>query len=144
MTGKAGWATDQGEKIYMRNMVQLIGGVAVAGAVAAGTTAFTATGLTNSAGASAFVGGSISQTVTGAALSTIAYGFYDAPANTTINLVTLTFADATAGKTPTISFTGGSGAFTCTAINASTFVSSCTPDSGNGRVGVTAVTVTVS
>ncbi|NMO50525.1 hypothetical protein HH310_04870 [Actinoplanes sp. TBRC 11911] len=33
----------------MRNMLQLLGGVAVAGAVAAGTTAFTASGLTNTA-----------------------------------------------------------------------------------------------
>lgn len=59
----------------MRNMVQLLGGVAVAGAVAAGATAFTAPGVVatgvNTTG-KVYAGGlSADVAITGAALSTL-------------------------------------------------------------------------
>lgn len=58
----------------MRSMLQLLGGVAVAGAVAAGTTAFTAGGVTNSV--TALPGaGNASITVNGATLSTAVFDF---------------------------------------------------------------------
>ena len=58
----------------MRNMIQLLGGVAVAGAVAAGSTAFTAMGLTssvNTAGTTVFVGGSVTHNVVGGVLMNV-------------------------------------------------------------------------
>jgi hypothetical protein len=53
----------------MRNMLQLLGGVAVAGAVAAGTTAFTASGLTTTAVPNIIGGGTKNVTVAGANLT---------------------------------------------------------------------------
>ncbi len=92
----------------MRSMLQLLGGVAVAGTVAAGSTAFTAAGFTNNAGAQ-FVGGTVTQTVTGATLSSIGYGFTNAPANTRINTVTLTFVENLTGRTVALAPTAASG-----------------------------------
>jgi hypothetical protein len=119
----------------MRNMVQLLGGVAVAGVVAAGSTAFTADGgiafdNTGTGTAAQFVGGTVTQTVTGATLDLVDYTWAD-PAKTVLTSVQLTFADATSGKTPTIATTGitssgGAHVWTCTAIHASTFISTCT------------------
>jgi hypothetical protein len=54
----------------MRNILQLLGGVAVAGAVAAGSTAFTASGLTG-LGTPVLGGGKVTQTVTGATVTGI-------------------------------------------------------------------------
>jgi hypothetical protein len=128
----------------MRKSTQIMGAIAVAGLVAAGTSAFTASGITNNAGASQFVGGTVSQSITGATLSTIAYGFSDAPANSAITSVTLTFADANSdGKTPTVTFTAGSPeSFTCSAISGS-HVSTCTADSAD-QTGASGVAITVS
>ena len=54
----------------MRNMLQLLGGIAVAGVVAAGSTAFTASGVTNSGGFTKIVGGgTTTMTVEGAVLT---------------------------------------------------------------------------
>jgi hypothetical protein len=98
----------------MRTMLQLVGGIAAAGVVAAGATAFTATGLATSgtgAAANQFIGGQISQTVTGANLSGIAYSFLDAPTNTQFSSVLLTFSGTFSGaadKTLTITPAGGS------------------------------------
>jgi hypothetical protein len=97
----------------MRNMVQLLGGVAVAGAVAAGSTAFTANSGLAFAGSSTgtatqFVGGQVTQTVTGATISTVAYAFADGAAKTQVNGVTITFSDSAAnGKTVTLTPGGG-------------------------------------
>ena len=85
----------------MRTSLRILAGLAVAGVLAAGSFAFTSTGVTNSAGATQFVGGTISQSVTGATLATVVYGFSDAPANTAVHTVALTFSDANSdGKTP--------------------------------------------
>jgi hypothetical protein len=76
--------------------------------VAAGGSAFTAAGLGTSGQASAaqFVGGQVSQTVNGAVLDSIVYGFVDGT-HAAINTVTLTFDASAVGKVPTITFTGG-------------------------------------
>ncbi|HYN94295.1 MAG TPA: hypothetical protein VES42_10650 [Pilimelia sp.] len=118
--------------------------MSVAGLAAVGGSAFTGTGVSNSAGATQYVGGTVSQTVTGATLSSVAYSFGDGPANTAIHSVALTFADAaTDGKTPTIVFTGGNAvAFTCDVIAVGTHLSTCTT-AGADRVGVTSIAVTV-
>src|SRR5664280_739607 len=97
----------------MRKSSKIISAAAIAVLAAAGGTAFTGTGVTNTAGAAQFVGGTVSQEAHGAHLATITYGYNDTPANpnTSVNLLTLTFADhdadgravsvlATAGSTP--------------------------------------------
>jgi hypothetical protein len=55
----------------MRKSTKFLGALAVAGLLAAGGSAFTSTGVTNNAGATQFVGGTISQNVTGATLSSL-------------------------------------------------------------------------
>ncbi|KHL05231.1 hypothetical protein [Sinomonas humi] len=124
--------------------IMLAAGLGVA--ALAGGTAFTGTGVTDNAGATQFLGGTVSQSVTGATLASVAYGFADAPANTEVNSITLTFGDATGAKTPTISLNNGSGtAFTCTAIDGTYFKSTCTPaTSGTYQTGLESVAVTVS
>jgi hypothetical protein len=128
----------------MRTSTKLIGAVAVAGLVAAGGSAFTATGITNNAGSTQYIGGTVSQDVTGATLSSVTYSFGDAPANTAVHSVALVFADATTdGKTPTVAFTGGNVvAFTCDVIAVGTHLSTCTT-AGADRVGVSSLAITV-
>jgi hypothetical protein len=98
-----------------RNTKKLIGAVAVAGIVAAGGSAFTGTGVTDAAAGSQFVGGTVSQTITGATLNDIAYGFTNA-ADTTINAVTLTFEADALGKHVSIAL-AGNGASTSTCVD---------------------------
>jgi hypothetical protein len=135
----------------MRNMIQLLGGVAVAGVVAAGSTAFTAgggvaLGGSNGATSAKFIGGTVSQTVTGATITDIVYTHADT-GKTQLNGISLTFADRTSQKIPTITLTGltpsvGGATFTCAAIDgtgdgtAAPFTSACTPSSGtfDGRL----------
>jgi hypothetical protein len=132
----------------MRKSAKLITALSVAGLAVAAGSAFTGTGLTNAAGSTQFVGGSVSQAITGATLDSLVYGFTDGT-KTAVNQVTLTFADATGGKTPTLSLTGGSAAtFTCNAIDDAidpgTFISVCTAGVGTSQTGVTSASVTVS
>jgi hypothetical protein len=61
----------------MRSMLQLVGGVAVAGVVAAGSTAFTAAGFTNGVGSPILVGGTVSPAIVGAVLKGVDFT-YDA------------------------------------------------------------------
>jgi hypothetical protein len=112
----------------MRNIMQLVSGVAVAGVVAAGSTAFTAGGLATSA--TPFVGGLVTQAVTSiGTVDTVTFTFSDA-ARTTISGATVHFAtDATDGATVgiTSTVTGGSNpTWTCGTVNAGTNVSTCT------------------
>ena len=124
---------------------KILGATIVLGVVAATGSAFTATGLTNNAGDSQFIGGTISQSVTGATLSGVAYSFGDVPANTAVHSVALTFADANSdGMTPTVALTGGSAiAFECDEIAEDTHLSTCTAVGGVDRVGVTSIAITV-
>jgi hypothetical protein len=128
----------------MRKSTKLIGAVSVAAVVAAGGSAFTATGLLNSAGASQYIGGTVSQSVSGATLNSVTYSFGDAPANTAVHSVALVFGDAsTDGLTPTVALTGGNAVvFTCDAIAVTTHLSTCTT-AGADKVGVTSIAVTV-
>lgn len=128
----------------MRKSVKILTAVAVAGLAFAASAAYTGTGVTNNAGASQFVGGSVTQTVTGATLSDLAYGFTDA-SKTAVNKVTLTFADAANGTAPTLTLAGGTQAqFTCTVIDSITFKSVCDAATGTSQTGVTGATITVS
>jgi hypothetical protein len=79
----------------MRSMLQLLGGVAVAGAVAAGSTAFTASGLTNTVtGQTTFIGGSVTHAVTGAVMTGITFTADTTAIPTQISAFALTFTGA--------------------------------------------------
>jgi hypothetical protein len=125
----------------MRKSAKLITALSVAGLAVAAGSAFTGAGLatTGQANSAQFVGGTVTQSVTGANLNSIVYGYSNAPANTLVNQVTLTFADDKAdAKIPTISLDGAA-SITCLAIDTS-HISVCnvaTP------VGVDSIAVTV-
>ena len=107
-----------------RLAIGVVGLSAAVGLAAGG--AFTGGGVTNNAPANQFIGGTVSQTVTGATLSTIGYT-YTNDAHTIVDTVTLTFADANAdGRTPTVTILPTpSTAFVCLPISGS-HVSVCT------------------
>ncbi|AMM31604.1 hypothetical protein SA2016_0916 [Sinomonas atrocyanea] len=130
----------------MRKSQKIALALGLGAAALAGGTAFTGTGLATTAPSTQFLGGTVSQSVTGATLSGVDYAFADAPSNTEVNSITLTFADATGGKVPTVSLNSGSGtAFTCTAIDGTTFQATCTPaTAGTYQTGLTSLAVTVS
>lgn len=121
-----------------------IGAVGVCAAVglAAGG-AFTAGGLhtTGQASADQFVGGTITQTVSGATLSDISFSHPD-PAQRQIDTVTLTFSAIADGKTVSIAFTGAAAGTGWACSNTSTLVSTCT--STTPANDVTSIDVTVS
>ena len=130
----------------MRKSAKIFTALSVAGLAVAAGSAFTGTGVTTSGQAASeqFVGGTVNQTVTGATLDSLVYGFTDGT-KTAVNEVTLTVADATGGKTPTLSLTGGTAAtFTCTTVDGTTFVSVCTAATGTSQTGVISAAVTVS
>ena len=130
----------------MRNTTKLFGAVAVAGLVAATGSAFTGTGLATTAGATQFVGGTVSQTVTGATLTGIVYGFADGPANTLVNGITLSFSNTADGRTVSVAPTGGSGGtFTCSVVAADTSTCDFVPTaSETGYLGLTSLDTSVS
>ena len=78
----------------MRNSIKFLGALAVAGLVAAGGSAFTGAGLNSSVPADQFIGGSVTQTVSGATLESTKY-VLTANNVTGINLV---FDAAAVGK----------------------------------------------
>jgi hypothetical protein len=139
----------------MRSMLQLLGGVAVAGAIAAGSTAFTAAGIdkTNLATTAGFLGGQASVTAVGAQLLdvTMSQALNSTPnsANLVSNVV-LTFDDATPiGRTVTLDPNVGGSAvaavgvaspsatgFYCSAV-ASTVVNAVTHPRSTCTVGET-------
>jgi len=96
----------------MRKSSKLLVAATAAGLIATAGSAFTGTGIstTGTAAADQFVGGQVSQSVTGATLSTIAYDFTD-ETNTLVDGITLTFTDsnATASRLPyrALTQTGG-------------------------------------
>lgn len=126
----------------MRKSTKLIGAVGVAALTVAASSAFTAGGLT--APASSFVGGSVSQSITGATLSNIAYDTNEA--TNKISSVTLTFSTtAVDTKTPTLAFSGAvvNGIYTCAAVEATGHTSLCTAGATIADTNATSVTVTV-
>ena len=126
----------------MHKHAKLLGAVAVAGLVAATGSAFTGTGLTNAAGATQFVGGTVSQAVTGATLSAVAYTFSNTT-KTAVTQIDLTFATGANGQAVTVALTGAdSDAFTCTVITND--ASTCTTALNASYTGLTSLAVTVS
>jgi hypothetical protein len=135
------------------SMLQLLGGVAAAGVVAAGATAFTNSGVTMPG--SVFIGGSAAITPVGEQITSIVANW--AVSNTQITSFTVTFTGSNAdGKTPTLVVTDASGTyanggaqtgaptFGCTSTTAS--VSTCTVNGGSSAYAPNAIsniTVTV-
>jgi hypothetical protein len=141
----------------MRSSLQMVTGLAVAGIVATGGSALTSTGVTttNQAASAQFVGGTVSQAVTGATLDSIDYSFTNGT-KTVVRSVLLTFAnELTDGKTVSILPSGGAYAgaattFTCpaVAVGAGANTSTCTADgvdaTADGYLGITSLAITVS
>ncbi|MEU8664970.1 hypothetical protein [Actinoplanes philippinensis] len=104
----------------MRNLIQLAGGVAVAGAVAAGSTAFTAgSGVAHALG-TPVVGGSASVTVSGANIATLGFVHASDPNSSEITKIYLTLkkddgttAITTGTLTVGVTATAGAASPTC-------------------------------
>ena len=130
------------------NLLQILGGVAVAGVVAAGATAFTASGVANSitqtADASVFLGGTIGQSVTGAEVTGITFTNVVPGVVTKIDLA-LVAEDMTdlSGHTVTVLVTAAGGtatAVTCTTANDLSFACDPAVDwTGISNVAITVV-----
>lgn len=131
----------------MRSALQMLGGVAVAGVVATGSTAFTASGVTNSISTATFLGGSVTQNVDGATLSAMTL------TNSTPNQVTAVVLTLTSDTNALITAAGTSiaisgdashatGPITCTGTSAHAATITCAPASGY-YTAITGITVTV-
>lgn len=135
------------KRINMRTSVKAISALSVAGLALVAGSAFTGAGLSTSGDAAApqFIGGTVSQAVTGATLTDLVYGFTDGT-QTAVNQVTLTFADGADTKVPLLTLTGGGAAtFACDPIDTDTHVSVCTPEvGGTTKTNVSGASVTVS
>ncbi|MGJ9402716.1 hypothetical protein [Arthrobacter sp. KK5.5] len=130
----------------MRKPAKIVTALAVAGLAFAGGSAFTGTGLSNTAPATQFIGGTVSQSVTGATLAGVTYGFADAGTNTLVNEITLAFADTADGRTVAAVPSGGSGGtFSCGAVLNNASTCAFTPaTTETGYTGLTSLAVTVS
>ncbi|WP_433828353.1 hypothetical protein ACQP2E_03065 [Actinoplanes sp. CA-015351] len=114
----------------MRNMIQLLGGIAAAGVVAAGATAFTGGGVILTETSESVIGGSVRQTVDGGVtVSSTDYTFLDTAgggptANTQLSQVVVnTAAGVPSGYKITLTPNGGTG---FTGDSAAKFI--CVPD----------------
>jgi hypothetical protein len=96
----------------MRKSTTLMSSLAIAGLAIAGGSAFTGGGVTRTA-PDAFVGGTVTQLITGATLSNIQYVYSD-PAQRSITSVELTFGGVKDGEVPSIAIAGITpGSYTC-------------------------------
>lgn len=128
-------------KITTRAKV-MTGAIALAGVATLTGGAFTATGVDNQAGASQFVGGQVSQTVTGATLSKVQYEFTDA-SNTAVDGVTLAFAEGADGRAVSVTLTHAgtptTTAIDCGVVEATSNSATCTVDAVTFPDGITGV-----
>lgn len=130
----------------MRNSAKIVTAVAVAGLAFASGSAFTGTGLANSAPATQFIGGTVSQSVTGATLAGVNYAFADTDAKTQVDSIMLNFTSTADGTTVSAEPSGGSGGtFTCSDVLTNASTCTFTPTAGeSGYVGLTGLAVTVT
>ncbi|MDQ1737820.1 MAG: hypothetical protein QOH56_4071 [Pseudonocardiales bacterium] len=80
----------------MRKVTKLMTAVAFAGLAAASAAGFTGTGITDATGGSQFIGGTVSQSVTGATLTGVVYNFVGGSTGpkTNISSIDLSFSGA--------------------------------------------------
>ena len=128
----------------MRNMLQLLGGVAVAGAVAAGTTAFTNSGVTLPATA---FGGTGTVVPTGITVASVVANWDAAVAGKLTSFTVTSSTSVTDGTKVFLSVTDPSGTwagatgFTCT--DTASNVSTCTPASVYTPNAITQIKISV-
>lgn len=132
----------------MRKSTKIAVGVAFAGLAAAGGAALTGSGLTNGAGSTQFVGGTVSQSVTGATLADVAYTFTDS-SNTKVSGISLTFSSTADGTHVAVTPSGGgagAGTFTCADVASNASACTYTPgtDTLTGYLGLSSLAVTAS
>jgi hypothetical protein len=129
----------------MRKLTKIITAAAFAGLAVTAGSALTGTGVTNNASASQFIGGTVSQSVTGATLTNIAYQYVDG-SNTAVNSITLTFGSGLDTKVPTAVLSGGTGTtFTCAAVAAAGTTSLRSPvGAPMSYTGLASLAVTIS
>lgn len=131
----------------MRKSAKIFTALSVAGLAVAAGSAFTGTGVATAGQAAAdqFVGGTVSQSVSGATLTNVGYSFADADHNTLVNSIALTFSGTADGRVVSVAPSGGSGGtFTCTDVvsNGSTCTfHPATTETGYVNLGSLAVTV---
>jgi hypothetical protein len=132
----------------MNTKHKLFGAVAVAGVIAASGSAFTGTGVATSGQAASpqFVGGTVTQSVTGATLTGITYSFADTASKTLVNSIALAFSGTADGRTVAVAPAGGSGGtFSCSAVASNASTCDFTPTAAEtGYLGLTSLSVTVS
>jgi hypothetical protein len=136
----------------MRKTSKIITALALAGIAVAGGAAFTAGGVTDTSATKGFVGGSVSQNVEGAVLTSVNYTYGEELGIGTVSSVALTFSidapNQATGKDVNIAFTpngteAGGDVFNCEPID-EFGASTCTPTSLHSHVGpATALKVTV-
>lgn len=119
-------------------MQGLIGAVVLAGSFAVAGGAFTAGGVSDASG-SGFVGGTVSQTITGAQITNVAYAV---SATNEIDTVTLTFAVGANGKAVAIDFDDALSTYTCG--NVATNSSTCTATTKIASANANSLAITVS
>lgn len=119
----------------------IIGAVALVGAFGVAGGAFTAGGVSDTS-ADGFVGGTVTQTVTGAVVTNVDYAVSVA---NEIDTVTLTFAGGVDTKAVAIAFDDGSSAYTCEDVGAITpNVSTCTFTTKVASANADSLMITVS
>lgn len=119
-------------------MKGIIAAVALAGAFGVARGAFTAGGVQDTSG-SGFVGGTVTQTITGATITNVAYAV---SATNDIDTVTLTFAAGADGKAVAIDFDDALSAYTCG--NVATNSSTCTATTKIASADAGSLAITVS
>jgi len=83
----------------MRKSAKITIGLVFAGLAAAGGAAVTATGLENTSITNQRIGGTVTQTVTGAVLTSVHYNFSDGPGNLKVGSIELVFTGDVVGRT---------------------------------------------
>jgi hypothetical protein len=135
----------------MNAIIKTLGAFAIAGTVAAGGSAFTGGGLTMTADATQFVGGTVSQTISGATLTDVNYTLNTSnPAKTTVGAVVLSFAALTpvTGQDVDVVLTNDAGTplvenISC-AISGAGLIATCTSITAGGFPDLVKLDVTVA
>ena len=138
----------------MRTRNKIVTSLAAVGLVAAAGSAFTGTGVTTTGQAALpqFVGGTVSQAVTGATLDSVDYGFVGGN-NVVVDRIVLKFTGTDAvGQQVAVAVTGGDDdTFTCAdvVLAAPDATSTCnvvvaTGDTDAGYTDVDSISITVS
>ncbi len=133
----------------MRKSTTLVSALAIAGLALAGSAAFTGGGITNNV-PNAFVGGTVTQTITGAVLQSVVYTYAGADDRSVASLV-LELSGPVVGMVPSIDFVAGTvKPYTCDplaldGVHNPNYTSTCSPSvGGEYSVDMTSLNVTLA